>query len=328
METITATETFNECFSFNHDNGLGLLQRFHLVGETAPFRSLARELPFEPGATALEIGCSYGDCLQILWKRTSGQAIGFDNSTECVFEAVQRFPAFLRASSGTEDKGSEITRAAVQVLDVLSPEGIAEVEVISASRSVTFVDIGGDRHTETVLKLLRRLQSRVVVVKCRALFTAATKFLESSVCDRCGQTRSSCKALTGMNVADAPASIMQSLQITERPSKAKDLGPAVGLLSCDSDGSINQGTELASWWVSIQEKSARGGDKAGAAGLGVPRWQRKQQRHLIRKQRHQLHPQPIQDQGPQQQEHQFQVGLSTRAAAAEATTKAALIIKN
>jgi hypothetical protein len=56
-------------------------QVVYLVGETRPFRDLARVLPLpEAGAKVVEVGFSYGDTLRILAKRCQGNVVGFDCS--------------------------------------------------------------------------------------------------------------------------------------------------------------------------------------------------------------------------------------------------------
>ena len=56
-------------------------QVVYLVGETRPFRDIARVLPLpEAGAKVVEVGFSYGDTLRILAKRCQDNVVGFDCS--------------------------------------------------------------------------------------------------------------------------------------------------------------------------------------------------------------------------------------------------------
>lgn len=59
-------------FSFSHHQSK---QKIYIVGETKPFRKLARELPLVNGKDdiVIEIGSSYGECLNVLAKRTGGK---------------------------------------------------------------------------------------------------------------------------------------------------------------------------------------------------------------------------------------------------------------
>jgi|AntAceMinimDraft_5_1070358.scaffolds.fasta_scaffold99302_2 hypothetical protein len=68
-------------------------QVVYLVGETKPFRDVARQLPLPAsGAKVVEVGFSYGDTLNILAKRCQGNVVGFDCSQVSLSGALSGAP--------------------------------------------------------------------------------------------------------------------------------------------------------------------------------------------------------------------------------------------
>ena len=77
-QLATLEKPVADCLVFEQ---LGRGQKVYLVGETKPFRHLARTLPLPgPPGVCVEVGSSYGDTLNIIAKRTDGRVTGFDVS--------------------------------------------------------------------------------------------------------------------------------------------------------------------------------------------------------------------------------------------------------
>ena len=144
--------------------------------DTRLFRKLARTLP-QQGEVAVEIGCSFGKCTNVLGKVVGANAVvAVDISKVAVTAARTSYPDLA---------------ARFHVVDVLRTPHIVEDmvkdarEAVGASctsskpassvRVVAFVDIGGNRELEALTALLpwvqRTLQPRVCVVKSEALHT-------------------------------------------------------------------------------------------------------------------------------------------------------------
>ena len=134
-----------------------------VVPETCNYRALAMT-QLGPGDKALEIGCDFGLCTEIL-ARQCGDAIGVDISPQRVQSATQRFGHL----------------ATFQVLDCLSDlEGLRR---LGRDRNKVFIDINGNREAETVLAAIANVQQVcglarpgglpqgvVVVVKSREVY--------------------------------------------------------------------------------------------------------------------------------------------------------------
>ena len=119
-----------------------------ITDQTRHYRAAAKALA---GASerAIELGSSYGDCLKVLHARCGGAARGVDISTTAVADAARRFPCLADS---------------MEVMDC-----IHETERFAAlthGATLAFVDIGGDRHGDTVVRLIASdaLQDVPVVV--------------------------------------------------------------------------------------------------------------------------------------------------------------------
>lgn len=194
-----------------------------ITDQTRHYRAAAKALA---GASerAIELGSSYGDCLKVLHARCGGAARGVDISTTAVADAARRFPCLADS---------------MEVMDC-----IHETERFAAltyGATLAFVDIGGDRHGDTVVRLIASdaLQDvPVVVVKSQMLHRAAAAVTAA--------------ASVGPNAAVPTMDVL-------KPSRSSTSPPAI-------DG-------VAAWWRAVCESSLAFDAQAVAAlGLGVPKW--------------------------------------------------------
>ena len=197
-------------------------------------------IPAERHWSALEIGCAYGDCSNILAKRFEGRITGVDISKEAPLAATARFPR-LKPDHGRA--------RIIGGCDVLSESGASLVRRLATDGScfVAFVDIGGDRDAEAVIRVVREVLlggPQVVVIKCRLLFKAA-KF-----------------ELKRVHIDYTPA------ELSLRPPGKTGVEHVSG--SSYSPSSVSKALGL--WWAAIAAKQRL----EGSAGIGLPKWQRLQ----------------------------------------------------
>lgn len=134
-------------------------ERGHVVcAETSEFRVLAAT-QLRADDMVVEIGASYGRSTVILAKACR-RVIGIDTSLEAVSAARKQYPQleFLQ-------------------FDVIEQTHLLAELVAQEKCTVAFVDIGGNRELEALLRLLpivhRVLQPRLVCIKSRELYRAA-----------------------------------------------------------------------------------------------------------------------------------------------------------
>ena len=135
-------------------------QRLVIVtGETVHYRSAARSVPTksEDSINGYEIGCAYGDCLQVLSKRCQSVS-GSDKSIECITRLKQRFP---KLHAEVLDCFTETEKLAIALKDV----------------TVCCLDIGGDRHGKAVLDLVGGALKYIpiLIVKARIIYNSGVK---------------------------------------------------------------------------------------------------------------------------------------------------------
>lgn len=189
--------TLTSILSFHHQENR---QCIVLTGETRHYRAAARAIPrtmpakmcgsmddggggndrlaaqdneegaVEVATSALEIGCAYGDCLDILYSRCGGNVLGIDKSDECVEATKQRFPHLV-------DKA--------RVLDCFLSDDSAALKEVAAGWMICMVDIGGVRHAEAVVKLVVDSLAHIpiVVVKARILYNKGSDLCAKQVKD-------------------------------------------------------------------------------------------------------------------------------------------------
>ncbi len=136
-----------------------------LVGETQIYRTAARHLA-GPSDRAVELGSAFGDCLAALHKRTGGTARGVDISPKAIAEAEKRFPQLV---------------GSMEVMDCVRED--ERLAAFVAGADLVFLDVGGDRHGETICRLVASAlaSAACIVVKNRTLHTAAAAAGDVSV---------------------------------------------------------------------------------------------------------------------------------------------------
>lgn len=145
-----------------------------LTGETCHYRTAARSVPIDDESwlkkttdplKALEIGSAHGDTLNILSRRLGGacNVWGVDKSYECIQRTNERFP--------------HLTGRSV-LLDCFSEDHFEALAELVKDVDICCVDIGGNRHAEALLLLLRRSLWKVplIIVKARLLYERAVEF--------------------------------------------------------------------------------------------------------------------------------------------------------
>jgi hypothetical protein len=251
------------------------------VGETRPFRKLVREVPIiddEIDNKVIEIGSSYGECLQILAKRTKNNAIGFEISEECVSSSITKYPILVDKATGV---------SCVYLCDALSHQGASLIEEHAAHSHTAFVDIGGDRHAEAVIHLchVTLTHPRQIVIKCRLLFREARKLLMEN------------KEL--FDVKHQLSAAAQSPGEGEVSSDVSGGGDGDGNNDVDTiNHSLEKSEEtldeailrqaplvdsiLSKWWCDLVERINSNGLESGAAGLGAPGWYKNQPKFIMK----------------------------------------------
>ena len=138
-------------------------QRLVLItDETHPYRNMASSQILPDKERVLEIGCSTGQTSRIL-VRYAASWLGLDTSAEMIDRCRQDLPDqhAVQMDPLTDPSGTERT-----VRNVLGPNGPTAV----------FIDIGGNRELEGVVRMTqwcqRRFEPRLVVIKSRALVRA------------------------------------------------------------------------------------------------------------------------------------------------------------
>ncbi|CAE8735585.1 unnamed protein product [Polarella glacialis] len=134
---------------------------------TAEYRQLAKT-QLSIGDAAIDVGSCYGHTTELLRLRTGGRALGLDIGAKNVFKARKSFP-----------------EAVFQVYDVLEgglpscPLPCVDQEVAQAAgrpgaRKAAFIDVGGERASDAVLKAILWAQDvfqpDVICVKSQYLF--------------------------------------------------------------------------------------------------------------------------------------------------------------
>jgi len=137
-----------------------------IVYSTRMFRDLARTV--QPNSIVIEIGSSYGVATEILSRRTK-HLIGIETSKECVEESRKRYPTIR--FEHFDIMGSP--RIAIELLNELRESFERDDEVDGPPLMVLFVDIGGNRETEALQKVLafveKELSPQVIVCKSQEL---------------------------------------------------------------------------------------------------------------------------------------------------------------
>ena len=130
---------------------------------TETYRALAKRV--ERGCIVLEIGCSYGKCTNLL-AITLGdhrRIVGIDISTEVIDIASKSYPKISFVQS-------DVLRDPLTILR-LSKE--LDKEFKDHEGLIVFIDIGGNRDMESVVKLIEfvncKLQPITIIVKSEAL---------------------------------------------------------------------------------------------------------------------------------------------------------------
>ncbi|ORX97786.1 hypothetical protein K493DRAFT_336411 [Basidiobolus meristosporus CBS 931.73] len=127
-----------------------------LCPHTTEYRRLARAQILQTD-NVLEIGSSYGICTDIL-SQHCGTVVGLETSPTLFVESRKRFPHCI-----------------FECLDVLHNPGRVQTLISEHKINVAFVDIGGNRDVESVVKVMKFLLPRVetIIVKNEALFALA-----------------------------------------------------------------------------------------------------------------------------------------------------------
>ena len=135
-----------------------------VCGTTRLYRALAERVL--PTCVVLEIGCSYGKCTNVLAKTVNNyrRVVGIDISNEVIDRASKSFPKlkFVR---------TDVLRDPLSV-SRLSKE--LDKEFKDHDGLVIFIDIGGNRDLESVVKCIEyvncELKPLMMVVKSEALY--------------------------------------------------------------------------------------------------------------------------------------------------------------
>lgn len=255
----------DEVYVFSHHG-----QIIYLTGETKPFRQLAREIPaLDNGQGIIEIGSSYGECLNILSKRSNGQAIGFEISKECIEHSIKKYPRL---------DGN------IKLCDVLSDDGANLMEEFASQSYTAFVDIGGDRHAEAVIQLCKKslTHPKQIVIKCRLLFRSARKYLKDSTGEHDVFLKKLMEVpsvtITNQNVdeEEACSSIVDKSSSIINTTNAEDDFSKYDI----KERSLIIDHFLSNWWLGLIDNINSNGLNSGSAGIGTPRWARQNQQHV------------------------------------------------
>lgn len=139
-----------------------------VTGETIPYRHMASSQILSTD-TVLEVGCSTGEASAIL-VRYAQKWLGFDTSSDMVEQCLAKLPR--------NPENDNVARALKR--DALADPSEAKNAVTEtlgdAGPSVVFVDIGGNRELDGVLRMIdwckQSFHPRLVVVKSRELEAA------------------------------------------------------------------------------------------------------------------------------------------------------------
>ncbi|KAK9707725.1 hypothetical protein K7432_010021 [Basidiobolus ranarum] len=136
-----------------------------LCPHTNEYRRLARSQVTQTD-NVLEIGSSYGICTDIL-SQHCGLVIGLETSPTLIIESRRRFP-----------------HCTFEGLDVLHNPGRVQTLISERKINIAFVDIGGNRDAESVVKVIQFLLGTTprvesIVVKSEALFALALPHIQS-----------------------------------------------------------------------------------------------------------------------------------------------------
>ena len=246
-------------------------QRVFLVGETKDYRNFARHVPITTTTTtALEVGCAYGDCTNILAKRFEGRVTGVDVSSTAAAEAAAKFERLSPAEDGTlrvmggvdvfSREGAAVVRALANPPEEPFPSrhpnataaGSSSPPLSSSGKrrrcSLCMVDIGGDRDAEAVVRLVGSDilgdpatggGPATLVIKCRLLYKEARKAL---------------------------------LRARESAAEGNNEGGEDGDADAAGDRLAWESALLSEWWRGIVARER----SEGSTGLGLPHWQRRQ----------------------------------------------------
>jgi len=149
---------------------------FEVVASTDAFRQLARTRPLSSDRV-MEIGCCWGQCTAIL-AGVASEVLALDVSKDCVDAAVRHVLQ--------EPARPPLASVRIEQLDVLDhPEWLRMLGARTPSLTMVFVDIGGNRAMEDVLRLLQLMANfmphvRYIALKNEALADALSSAPEEA----------------------------------------------------------------------------------------------------------------------------------------------------
>ena len=136
--------------------------------DTRTFRSLAKTRLVEGKDAVIEIGCSYAKATKIISKAVSAEnVVGIDVSKEAILQNRKKYP-------NVRFEQIDVLKCSI-VVEELVKDFMVKPERANKSL-VVFVDIGGNREIETLIKLLPWVASslpvtpRLIIVKSETLY--------------------------------------------------------------------------------------------------------------------------------------------------------------